>query len=483
MKKIAVIFITILLLGTAVFFMGKAFTSLNNSHITQTQEEEQIAEPAQQNNDASEDNAIPSDQAAEQETALQVNNTPEDEDPLTVQDDTQQSSDTQKLPDDVIYIDGVAYNNLHAETRVDFDYPNGSEKTWEKRITEEGDEYNVFLHDMEGDYNIQIYNVEIPHFEIYEEDEKTLQNIYEEKDFQQDRIMSYEEYAEYCEKYGLSKAYDNPDLNYIVTSENLVNTDDINYMRIADIIKISPQKLGIYYAMSEVSVRYSPLYTTGFIAIIPIDKSITEYEYYKCYTEAQYKKVSSHRVYGKETKKPVIYLYPEEPTKISISLSSPERITCSYPKLEDTWHVKADPNGTLTDLETGRNLYCLYYEAIANNEFKVQDDGFVVESEDIAAFLEEKLSILGLNEREAEEFIIYWLPELEKSPYNYIRFAESSEIENEMRLEINPKPDTLVRILMTYKGLDKPINVFDQDLTSPKREGFVAVEWGGTEIP
>ena len=35
-------------------------------------------------------------------------------------------------------------------------------------------------------------------------------------------------------------------------------------------------------------------------------------------------------------------------------------------------------------------------------------EGFVVKGEDSAAFLEEKLEILGLNYKEAEEFIIYW---------------------------------------------------------------------------
>ena len=51
-----------------------------------------------------------------------------------------------------------------------------------------------------------------------------------------------------------------------------------------------------------------------------------------------------------------------------------------------------------------------------------------------------------------------------------------------MPLEINPKPDNLIRILMIYKGLNKPIKVEEQKLESPMRDGFVVVEWGGTEI-
>ena len=45
--------------------------------------------------------------------------------------------------------------------------------------------------------------------------------------------------------------------------------------------------------------------------------------------------------------------------------------------------------------------------------------GFVVEGKDTIKFLEEKLKQLGLTDKEADEFIIYWLPKLENNKYNY----------------------------------------------------------------
>ena len=90
--------------------------------------------------------------------------------------------------------------------------------------------------------------------------------------------------------------------------------------------------------------------------------------------------------------------------------------------------------------------------------------------------------MLSDTEREAEEFIIYWLPKLENNKYNYIRFAKKEEINTDMLLNITPSPDTTIRVLMTYKKLNKPINVEEQIITTPERKGFVAVEWGGTEI-
>ena len=159
-----------------------------------------------------------------------------------------------------------------------------------------------------------------------------------------------------------------------------------------------------------------------------------------------------------------------------------KNLICSYPKYKNEWKVLAKASGDLIDLETNRQLYSLYYESKSDIEFRVENEGFVVKSEDTISFLEEKLDILGLTEREAEEFIVYWLPKLEANKYNYIRFATTDEINENMPLEINPNPDTLIRVLMTFKGLESPIDVQEQQLETPNRTGFVAVEWGGTEI-
>ena len=85
----------------------------------------------------------------------------------------------------------------------------------------------------------------------------------------------------------------------------------------------------------------------------------------------------------------------------------------------------------------------------------MKSDGFIVSREDTVSFLEDKLARLGLNEHEAEEFIVYWLPKLQQNSYNYIRFATMDEINKAMPLNINPNPDTVIRILMTFKGLNQ----------------------------
>ena len=181
-------------------------------------------------------------------------------------------------------------------------------------------------------------------------------------------------------------------------------------------------------------------------------------------------------------KKPVIYLYPEELMGVNVILGKPESITCSYPEYYNGWSVMAYPNGDLVDEKTGRQLYSLYYECTTTKKNELAISGFVVAKKDTVSFLEEKLEILGLNEHEAEEFIIYWLPELLKSDYNYIRFASQSEIEEIMPLTVTPTPDTTIRILMYFTGLDYEMKINEQKLTPVTREGFTIVEWGGVEL-
>ncbi len=180
--------------------------------------------------------------------------------------------------------------------------------------------------------------------------------------------------------------------------------------------------------------------------------------------------------------KPIIYVYPTTEMELSIKLGKPESLLISYPKYKNMWNVKAEPNGTLTDIETGKKLYSLYYENRINRNVKMEKEGFVVEGEKTAEFLDEKLEILGLNYKEREEFIIYWLPKLEANKFNYIRFMSKEEIEDNMPLEFSIQPETLIRINMTFKGLDKPIDVEEQKIEKIDRKGFTIVEWGATEI-
>ena len=107
--------------------------------------------------------------------------------------------------------------------------------------------------------------------------------------------------------------------------------------------------------------------------------------------------------------------------------------------------------------------------------------GFCVKGEDTAKFLETALSDLGLNRREANEFIVYWLPLMEQNTYNIISF-QTDVYTNSAELTVNPNPDTLIRVFMAWQASDRLVDLPEQELTAPERTGFTVVEWGGTQI-
>ncbi len=194
--------------------------------------------------------------------------------------------------------------------------------------------------------------------------------------------------------------------------------------------------------------------------------------------------------------KPIIYLYPEEETadakpvddlypetelEVTVSLDYDGELTCVYPAMEQgAWHVTASPDGTLTD-RAGQTYNYLYWEGISAAEYDLSQ-GFCVPGEDTAAFLEDALAHLGLNRREANEFIVYWLPRMEPNPYNLISFQTGAYTDHAV-LTITPEPDSLLRVFMAWRPLEAPVEIPAQDLPAFTRTGFTVVEWGGAELP
>lgn len=71
---------------------------------------------------------------------------------------------------------------------------------------------------------------------------------------------------------------------------------------------------------------------------------------------------------------------------------------------------------------------------------------------------------------------------MQNNKYNYIRFATMEEINEYMPLEFSVQPDSIIRVLMQFKAIDEYIEIPEQELETPEREGFAVVEWGGSEI-
>jgi hypothetical protein len=155
-------------------------------------------------------------------------------------------------------------------------------------------------------------------------------------------------------------------------------------------------------------------------------------------------------------------------------------LTHTYPKYPKSgWTVTAEPDGTLWD-EKGQEYYALFWEGLPSKPL-VPKDGFIVPGKETVAFLEEKLAYLGLNRREANEFIMFWLPQMENNPYNLIHFS-GTEYESMAGLTVTPQPETVIRVMMLTQPLQSKISFPLQDLSNLKkvRKGYTVVEWGGS---
>ena len=177
--------------------------------------------------------------------------------------------------------------------------------------------------------------------------------------------------------------------------------------------------------------------------------------------------------------KPVIYLYPEQETMVSVSLDYAGTLTATYPAYEDGWTVTAEPDGTLYD-ENGNEYSYLFWEGENNIDYDFSK-GFCVAGADTADFLREKLAEIGLTPREYNEFIVYWLPKMQDNPYNLISF-QSEAYTDAAKLDIDPTPDSVLRVFMAWKPLGRPQTIEPQTFTPFARDGFTVVEWGGCEV-
>lgn len=189
---------------------------------------------------------------------------------------------------------------------------------------------------------------------------------------------------------------------------------------------------------------------------------------------------NSKFTFAAEMCKPVIYLYPEDKTVLGVKVSPNGGFTKTEPAYNGQWQVEASPDGKLINLADGNTYDSLLWEGIGL-KYPVEDSGWVVGRGEVDQFFSEKLEILGLNEKEIFDFKEYWVSRLNEKPYYQISFLTKRQFDSLAPLEFSPlRPDTLIRVMMTAKGLDEYKSILPQALPeNPVRKGFTAVEWGG----
>ena len=191
-----------------------------------------------------------------------------------------------------------------------------------------------------------------------------------------------------------------------------------------------------------------------------------------------------YRPKKRKSKKPVIYLYPQKEMNVSVQLDmdlNKNKFTTIYPKFnegDNIWNVHAKPNG---DIQIkGRTYPYLFWEADSYFE-EDMNEGFIVKAENAEQFLEDKLKILGLNDKESTDFITFWLPVLLKNKISLCTF-QNEKYFNNFKLNITPEPDAVIRIFLSIKKISSDIGIKEQKLTKNERKGFTVIEWGGSNF-
>lgn len=179
--------------------------------------------------------------------------------------------------------------------------------------------------------------------------------------------------------------------------------------------------------------------------------------------------------------KPVIYLYPEKATAINVQLAFKGKLHTTYPEYpQNGWQVTAYPDGKIIDKKDGQEYSYLFWDGHWDVDWNIQE-GFVVKGSETRAFLQKTLADMGMQPKEYNEFIVYWLPLMQNNAYNLIHFSRE-QYEALAGLTITPQPESILRVFMVWRGLESPIQIPPQHFTPFLRKGFTVVEWGGSQL-
>ena len=207
--------------------------------------------------------------------------------------------------------------------------------------------------------------------------------------------------------------------------------------------------------------------------------------------------------------KPVVYLYPEKTTDVHLSFASSITLNTQIPFYHDGWFVKAQSDGKLTDLQpqytdctkidsskfgseyavnackTNSYPYIYWSGKSLENPYPKVDGGWIVEKNNLQKFMDEKLKEIGLTEKESTDMTSYWVTKMKEknSAYYRISFLTTNQMNKFIPMNVNPLPDSVLRVFLDYKALSNKPSVEPQPQQFNKftRNGFTLVEWGGLQ--
>ncbi|MBK9576787.1 MAG: hypothetical protein IPK50_02760 [Fibrobacterota bacterium] len=204
-----------------------------------------------------------------------------------------------------------------------------------------------------------------------------------------------------------------------------------------------------------------------------------------CALEGRFPGINCHVATSAEERrtyvwKPMLYLYPPDTLDVTVTMGRPERVSVSYPALvNDSWTVRAHPGGDLVSKLSGKRYYGLFWEGYSWDA-PVSDTGFCLSREEFGERMDSILELKGLNFREREEFITFWIARIAQ-PFVVVRFPEQA-FSQAFPVHILPPPELFLRVFATFEQRATPMILVAPHLEGVRRPAWTAVEWGGQEI-
>ena len=173
---------------------------------------------------------------------------------------------------------------------------------------------------------------------------------------------------------------------------------------------------------------------------------------------------------------PNVYLYPTEPTAITVKLPRIGDLTATDPEYpRGGWDVLALPDGTLDTIE-GERDYLFYEMKMPTSEFQ-RVEGWCVEGHQALASIEIAMEEMGFLDNEVADFAEFWDVEFPRAPM----LTVYPQTDNLLWLGIKPAPDHLLRAwFVVRRGCHEPE---PSVLPAVSRTGYHAVEWGVAVLP
>lgn len=189
--------------------------------------------------------------------------------------------------------------------------------------------------------------------------------------------------------------------------------------------------------------------------------------------------VNEKFIVAAEMCKPVVYFYSPEEKDIAFDVDPVGGFTHTDPRHDNGWLIHISDHGGFTDNRTGKYYESLLWEGIAL-DYSVPEKGWVISRDELDGFFEEKLTAFGLNEKEKNDFMEYWLERLDEYPFYRLSFMDRYQFDQLAPLSFSENPDNIIRVMLIANGENDRYDMEEQKLdVNVNRDGFTVVEWGG----